>query len=564
MELATHVVEGKVINSFSFWNTNHENIYTSHKIEVYKVFKGTLSTNEILLITEGGTVGNDMEVASSLLSLSEGEVGIFICRPSKVMLPDGVYEKNTTPMEVVAGKQGFIKYDLNTLSATDIFNDYKNVFNDVYKIVLDQTKVNYKIVKSVDFIRSDDEKIANKNLNSLTIGSFSPLSVPAGTGDRLTISGSGFGNTRGTGKVGFKNADDGGKTISYSHPVQYKSWTDNQIVVELPDSAGTGPIFVSNSSGFMDSSLTILTVPFSRSILFYDGEIKYPQLVDKEGSGGYVFQMNQDFDANNDAKTAFLNSLLTWRCATLVNWSMGATTFLNKNANDNINVVSFDTHDKLQEGVLGVCFSYYSACNSDGKWYVSGYDVIFRDTTIWHYGPSGSINKQQYDLESVALHELGHGQQLKHVIDKTDLMHYSLGRGVVKRTLNDNNLKGANTVLAMSTRQGACTYFPMQLLNSAICKDPDLAFFKFRLDVNPNPFISLTNISYLLETEAHVTIDIYTILGQRVVHLIDEMQSVGKHTYSLEAAQYVMKKGVYILKLEVDGNKYSQKLVSLQ
>lgn len=563
IELATIVAEGKVVSSFSFWNDSHENIYTSHRIEVYKIFKGTLATNEMILVTEGGTVDNDMEVTSSLLTLAEGDIGIFTCRPSSIKLPDGVYKKSTA-LEVVASKQGFIKYDLHSLSADDVFNRYQNVFNDVYKRVLDITRLGYRSVKSVDLTRRDHHGSYGKNLKAPVIKSFSPLVIPAGTGDRLTITGSGFGNTRGNGKVGFKNTEDGGKTYSYPHASQYRSWTDSQIVVELPDSAGTGIVVVSNNEELKDSSLTmVLTVPYSRSTILSKEEIKRPQLIDKASTGGYVWQMNVDFNSNTVAKTAFLNSLIKWRCATQVNWTIGSTSFVVKNANDNVNVVSLDTYDKLQEGVLGVCFSYYSACSNDGKWHVSGYDIIFRDTSIWHFG-DGPITNKQYDFESVALHELGHGQQLKHVIDPADLMHYSIGRGVTKRTLNSNNLKGAGVVLASSTTSGACTYFPMRLLNTVICSDPSIAFFEFKgIEIIPNPFNEVSYMSFILETKAHVKISLYNILGQHLSLLEDGEKAEGAHKFEVEAARYGMRKGVYIVRLTVDGKEYSQKLVKL-
>ncbi|MBK5284153.1 MAG: hypothetical protein JJE25_02030, partial [Bacteroidia bacterium] len=50
------VVEGKVISQNSFWNSSHDFIYTSSQIELYKIFKGTVSATQIEIISEGGTV----------------------------------------------------------------------------------------------------------------------------------------------------------------------------------------------------------------------------------------------------------------------------------------------------------------------------------------------------------------------------------------------------------------------------------------------------------------------------------------------------------------------------
>src|SRR5262245_44723667 len=57
------IIEGKVLSQNSFWNSNHDFIYTANEIQVYKIFKGAISNANVFVITEGGTVGNDMIVA---------------------------------------------------------------------------------------------------------------------------------------------------------------------------------------------------------------------------------------------------------------------------------------------------------------------------------------------------------------------------------------------------------------------------------------------------------------------------------------------------------------------
>jgi hypothetical protein len=45
---STLIVEGKVIGRQSAWNDAHTMIFTTNQVEVYKVFKGSLSKNIIL------------------------------------------------------------------------------------------------------------------------------------------------------------------------------------------------------------------------------------------------------------------------------------------------------------------------------------------------------------------------------------------------------------------------------------------------------------------------------------------------------------------------------------
>jgi hypothetical protein len=46
----------------------------------------------------------------------------------------------------------------------------------------------------------------------------------------------------------------------------------------------------------------------------------------------------------------------------------------------------------------------------------------------------------------------------------------------------------------------------------------------------PNPFNPSTVITYAVPRNAHVTIDIYNVLGQKVASLFDQEQTVGTHS----------------------------------
>ena len=73
IEKSTLVLEGKVISKKSFWDANHEKIYTVNTVEVYKVFKGeSLPTIEI--ITLGGVVGMDAQIVYPSLKLNKNDI----------------------------------------------------------------------------------------------------------------------------------------------------------------------------------------------------------------------------------------------------------------------------------------------------------------------------------------------------------------------------------------------------------------------------------------------------------------------------------------------------------
>jgi len=50
---STAVFEGKVVGGHSFWNSAHNMIYTTHTVEIYKVFKGQAGPT-VEIVTEGG------------------------------------------------------------------------------------------------------------------------------------------------------------------------------------------------------------------------------------------------------------------------------------------------------------------------------------------------------------------------------------------------------------------------------------------------------------------------------------------------------------------------------
>ncbi len=64
----------------------------------------------------------------------------------------------------------------------------------------------------------------------------------------------------------------------------------------------------------------------------------------------------------------------------------------------------------------------------------------------------------------------------------------------------------------------------------------------------PNPFNPTTMIRYALPEQAHVTLSVYTIMGERVAVLANEVQSSGWHQVSFDATR--LSSGVYLYQLK--------------
>jgi len=148
VENSSLVFEGKVLSKSSFWDTDRRHIYTSNRISVYKVFKGELSNSVVEVITIGGVVGNQMEKVSYGLELQEGSIGVFTCVPNTTAFAVGSKNLRLKPYGEI---QGFIRYDLATGTARDVFKQYKNVSGEIYPVLQKLTHSNYKIMNKADF-----------------------------------------------------------------------------------------------------------------------------------------------------------------------------------------------------------------------------------------------------------------------------------------------------------------------------------------------------------------------------------------------------------------------------
>ncbi|HLG02736.1 MAG TPA: PKD domain-containing protein [Bacteroidia bacterium] len=469
------IVEGEVIARNSYWNTIHNMIYTSNTIEVYKIFRGAEMPSQIEIITEGGTVDLYRIIAEPELELNVGDIGVFTCIPvtrAKGLPPS---RSAISQYEAYASVQGFVKYNVETQTASDPFRTYQDIENEIYNVVLSPSFENYKTVKEYSF--HSIEGNGNEQLGGPSISGFSPSLLRGGTGDVLTINGNGFGSSQGSGTVGFKNADDGGS--SYISPIasQYLTWSDTQITVQVPENAGTGTIRV--SQGSTTTSVSALTVSYTHLNIPYGGSSLQTDHVNSNGAGGYTWHMNTGFDANAAAKACFMRAFDTWRCGTGIEWVIGSTTSINDAVADGTNVICFDNTNPLPAGILGICWANWSGCGTAPYiWYVDELDIIFDEGSnispdTWQFGPA-TPNMNQYDFESVGVHELGHGHLLGHVIDNGTIMHYALTNGATNRSLGINDQDGGDFVQAKSEIANSCGPGAM---SHHICPIPPVASF---------------------------------------------------------------------------------------
>ncbi|GAB3573480.1 hypothetical protein GCM10027345_06250 [Hymenobacter daeguensis] len=445
-------------------------LYTLSELTVYKVFRGGVP-GRLRLAAAGGTLGLRREVVSPGVLPEPGQQGIFLLEPDPAL--PGAYR-------LVAGPQGFVQYDLTDRSAAEPFGRYASIAGQLYPAVAAAAGQPWRTVQANAALLAP--VAAARPQATPVISSFSPSQLAAGKGDVLTINGSNFGATQGGGHVDFPNANNGGSSFVSANPSDYLAWSDTQIQVRVPSFisatggvAGTGNFRVVNAASETgtSASASALTVVYALSNVFDGAVISRPRLVNTDGAGGYTLQYSPSFTAVSGASAAFERALATWACATRLRRVVNtATAAPEATANDGTNAVRFGT---LSAGVLGVTNSYYSGCiiNGAAQFELDETDYTFTPTpsagTTWQFGPAAPTGTQ-YDFESVAVHEQGHGTQLTHIIDVTAVMHYSIANGQAKRTLRTaSDAAGAQDVFTYSLSNPCGSAVPVAAAVPAGC-----------------------------------------------------------------------------------------------
>jgi hypothetical protein len=78
----------------------------------------------------------------------------------------------------------------------------------------------------------------------------------------------------------------------------------------------------------------------------------------------------------------------------------------------------------------------------------------------------------------------------------------------------------------------------------------------------PNPFNAATAIGYDLSQPAHVELNVYNILGQKIATLVNEFHRPGRYRVSWDAAEFAS--GFYFYRIEAGDNIQTRKMLLLK
>lgn len=456
------IIEGKVVHQQSFWNLDKTSIFTVNTIEVSNQLKNNAPT-KIDVITPGGEIDGKLLVVEPNAELKIGSEGVFFLNKSTFSLKN--YFSKNKQYEIYAASQGYIQRDVISGKYADPFDTYQNIATVTNLIQKNTSSLSREIENTETYDVDGDASISY----------FSPVSITAGTQSILTITGFGFKEKAATSSVQFRNANSTSSTAFFSVDSSYiLSWSNTEIKVIVPGSsvfgnggAGNGVVRVIDKNGVVIESPSILEVVYNQF------EYKKNQLVliDKNGTGGYTFSLNTNFNTNEEAKETFNRALNQWVCKTGVNASVSSTSVSNSCADqtDNVNLISFATSNcPLPAGSLGVAYSTYSVCSNTTPIFPESIDMIFSPDAVFNLGialPSPG----QFDFESVVLHELGHAFGQGHVGNQAELMYPTMVNGGSKRVLNAaTDVNSVSNIVNRSIITTTCVY-PKHKKSSSSC-----------------------------------------------------------------------------------------------
>lgn len=256
---------------------------------------------------------------------------------------------------------------------------------------------------------------------SATITSFTPNSAAAGGGQLISISGTGFGAVQGTGKVEFNR--DGSNRVT----ANVLNWSDTLIQVTVPAGASSGSIKVSPETGTPVFSSTDFNLSFGINNRRWGG-----------ASVTIAYRINPNtLDASGE-ETAVQNAMNTWNTVNsnfqFAYGGLGAATSSTPNG---INDIYWVANIDGAGGIVARNWNYYDPAT--GTVYES--DIEFDESETWAL----SAMPGTQDVETVALHELGHSVHLSdyyHANDNAKVMYGIAAAGVLKRDLHAADLDG--------------------------------------------------------------------------------------------------------------------------
>jgi len=488
IQQSKQIAIGKVVQQYSFWDIAQQNIYTANLLEITAYLKESSSLQYIEIVTPGGVIEDEAQIVYPSIELGIEQTYFFFLEeaPLSVLPNNNKTNRNQIPRFCAYSYvQGVLP--LHRGNYVDYIDKSPKPINQLLKKI---QHLSQYIAKQPDgevfFFEKEIPPTTVNARTSITLknGSGQPAThFHAGTTDEseaLVINGNGFGTSSGT--VQFSNANTGGMDfISSNYETDVIYWTDTEIRLKIPAKAGTGTVEVYHQNGSLVGSAPIniewAVNPVFSTYRGYDTHTRQQvKFLNNNENGGYTLQINttEGFFGDNQAVGSFERALNKWQCQTGVNFQLDKTGTTTAFANDGICVIQYSAF--LPAGVLGVATSRFksvgnSTCSQENTlWYLKEFDIQFIPNSqmtsgySWNFS-EGNPSLQQFDFESIALHELGHAHGLGHIVGTEHVMHYSVTNGEARKNLSEQEVAAGLHKMAYSMETNCISRFaPMEAL----------------------------------------------------------------------------------------------------
>ena len=416
---ATAIVHGRVIAQHATWDDAHRSIYTINTVIVHDAWSTDAGVSDtISIVTEGGDMGAMGRTVIGALQLAVDDEGYLLLeRPRRRDITlrnagaDGWFRPYAETQGLFVVRDGIVVDCWGTTGLT--VEEFESKLRSQWQY----RRISQRPTETVDRASKHVEHLQG----TVTI---SPLRVIGGMGEPVTITGSGFGIERGDSYVTFTQDGTSYHSADYARTFKYRSWSDTEIVVEVPPSySGTVRVVIGATTHESADVLRVTSNLAARSI----NPLTFNTLINTNGSGGYTWAMDPELYDNAQARSCVESVMREFRCKTGMSFTVSPEPATAGYAlNDGINAIVFDAPGyELGAGAVAYCdWIWYSCILGDQTFYwVRDTDCRLSRKFDWYYGEGPNPTFGMAKLRYVLFHEIGHAHQFGHVSELGESMH---------------------------------------------------------------------------------------------------------------------------------------------
>jgi hypothetical protein len=427
------------------------------------------------------------------------------------------------------------------------------------------------------------------------------ISVIPDNSSILTITGTGFGSTKGNIQVSNADAGFNGKgsfAMITLDSADILSWSENLIKVKMPSyilsnllaTPGSGPFTVNNAC---DISYTdTLQINYNIENAYQPGtkEKARPDIIMAEetstDTASIIWRCDTSISNHPGALACIRYAIYEWNCWTGVHWKLGADTILEIAKADSVSVIYFSNSNFADTTTLMETQQQIYGCYDDID-SVSFYDEadieIKRNQYLpggkaWSYDTTGAqTSVDSFYFFDKILHELGHAHGIGHINDTLSLMYWNTADYRPFITTGGTfpapaSLLGGLDMVYTSAANNPVT-LPDHCADSILkpstrmCIDPTLSVAyvpknTFNLNLFPNPIDrGALTITYEVTKNSYIQFKILDCIGRVVMTLSNENKPPGN--YSEQINIDALAGGVYLFTANINGEFQTIKFIKL-